>query len=242
MKKFWFLGLFMLLVLVSGCAHFTSPARKHILEKGSTYWFDYTAERRGAILIPKHEVGNIAICAEPSPDVALQIIDKFKADVEVEKVKVGAEVGIEHQVVQLAKRSQTIMFLRESLYRLCELSLNFQFGPEKVKELYDKVIDAAVKMAEAELKDSQRLKIEAETRMLEVKKQLETWEQKIDLIISYVQEDGKVNEKRLRELTENTGLEEAFKKFYGRDIEEFKKALKERYIANVDALAKNIKR
>lgn len=85
MKKFWFLGLFMLLVLVSGCASFTSPARKHILEEGKTYWFDYTADRRGAILITKHEVGNIAICAEPSPDVALQIIDKFKADVGGEK-------------------------------------------------------------------------------------------------------------------------------------------------------------
>jgi hypothetical protein len=135
------------------------------------------------------------------------------------------------------------MFLRESLYRLCELSLNFQLEPKEAKELYNKVIEAAVKMAEAELKDSQRLKTEAETRMLEVKKQLEAWEQKIDLIISYVEEDGKVNEKRLRELTKNTGLGDAFiKKFSGQDIYKLKEGLEGKYRANVDALAKNIKR
>ncbi len=169
-----------------GCASFTSPARQHVLEEGKIYWFDYDASRRGAVLVPKHEKKNIALCAEPSPDVALQIIDKLKADVGVKEVKVGAEVDIQQQVVQLAKRTQTVMFLRESLYRLCELSLNFQLPSKEVKKLYGEVINAAADMAKAELENAQQSRIEAETRKLKAKKQLETWDHKIDLIVSFV--------------------------------------------------------
>lgn len=237
------LFLFSVIVLnLSACASFTSPARQHMLEDGKTYWFDYDASRRGAVLIPKHEKKNIAICAEPSPDVALQIIDKFKADVGVKEVKVGAEVDIQQQVIQLAKRTQTVMFLRESLYRLCELSLNFLLPPEEVKKLYGEVINAAADMAKAELENAQQSRIEAETRKLKAKKQLETWNQKIDLIVAFVQDDGKVNGDRLSKLTRNTGLEESFKKFYGQEIGNLAEELKTRYIGNVDALSENIKR
>ena len=155
-------------VLLTGCASFTSPARQHQLEEGKSYWFDYDASRRGAILIPRHEKKNIAVCAEPSPDIALEILNKFKADVTVKEVKVGAEAEVQEKVIQLAKRSQTLMFLRESLYRLCELSLNFQMKDDQVEKLYRMVIDAAAKMAEAELLDAQKSKIEAETRRLKV--------------------------------------------------------------------------
>jgi len=163
----WFLTCFVLMSLM-GCASVTSPARQHILEEGRTYWLDYDASRRGTIIIPKHEKKNIAICAEPAPDVALDIVDRFKANVGTGKVTVGAEVDVEEQVIQLAKRTQTIMFLREALYRLCELSLNHQLDEIQVKDLYEKVIDTAVKMADAELANAQQLKIEAENRKLEI--------------------------------------------------------------------------
>jgi len=228
--------------LLTGCASLTSPARQHQLEEGKIYWFDYDASRRGAVLIPNHERKNIAICAEPSPDVALEILNKFKADVAVKEVEVGAEAEVQEKVIQLAKRSQTLMFLRESLYRLCELSLNFQLKDEEVKKLYEKVIDAAAKMAEAELLNAQQSKIEAETKKLEVTNQLKSWHHKIDLIIAYVQDNGKVNGDRLGQLTKNTGLEKTFKKFNGQDIEKLKEALETRYLGNVDALAGNIKK
>lgn len=166
-----FLISLVFIFLLTGCASFTSPARQHQLEEGKVYWFDYDASRRGAVLIPNHEKRNIAICAEPSPDVALEILNKFKADVAVKEVKVGAEAEVQEKVIQLAKRSQTLMFLRESLYRLCELSLNFQLKDDDVKKLYDKVIDAAAKMAEAELLNAQQSKIEAETKQLKIMKE-----------------------------------------------------------------------
>lgn len=70
--EFWIL-------LLTGCAGFTSPARKHILE-------------------------------EPSP--------------------------ISQQIIQLASRRQTLMFLREALYIFCELSLNHKIPPNEIKKLY----------------------------------------------------------------------------------------------------------
>jgi hypothetical protein len=197
MKNFRFL-LLLLIVVVSfyGCASFTSPARKHILEEGRTYWFDYDASRRGAILIPKHEQKNIAICAEPSPDIALEILNKFKANVGTDKIAIGTEADIQEKVIQLAKRTQTLMFLREALYRLCELSLNFQLKDEEVRELYEKVIEAAAKMAEAELKNAEQGLEEARKKSMEAeteRKWIETMEKTPGLIELYKERLKKEN-------------------------------------------------
>lgn len=167
MKILNYLGLVVILIVISGCASFTSPARQHMLEEGRTYWFDYDASRRGAVLIPKHEKKNIAICAEPSPDVALEIVNKFKVDVGIEKLDVGVQADIQEKVIQLAKRTQTIMFLRESLYRLCELSLNFQLRDEDVRRLYEKVIEAAADLAKAELANAEQAKAESQEKLLQ---------------------------------------------------------------------------
>lgn len=167
MKILNYLGLVVILIVISGCASFTSPARQHMLEEGRTYWFDYDASRRGAVLIPKHEKKNIAICAEPSPDVAFEIVNKFKVDVGIEKLDVGVQADIQEKVIQLAKRTQTIMFLRESLYRLCELSLNFQLRDEDVRRLYEKVIEAAADLAKAELANAEQAKAESQEKLLQ---------------------------------------------------------------------------
>lgn len=172
MQKIVQISLLLTLVgIFTGCAGFTSPARQHQLEEGKTYWFDYRADRRGAIFIPKHEIKKVAICSEPSPDVALQIVDKFRADVGTGKVTVGAEADVEEKVIQLAKRTQTIMFLRESLYRLCELSLNYKMDDEDIKKLYEKVIDAAIEMAKAEVLNAEQSKIEAEEKLIKTMKE-----------------------------------------------------------------------
>jgi len=234
------LSTLIVFMILSGCASFTSPARNHMLEDNKTYWIDYDASRRGAIFIQKKGDHKTIFCAEPSPDVALEIINKFKADVGVEKVTVGADIEVKESVIQLAKRTQTIMFLRESLYRLCELSLNYQLEKPDMKSLYEQVIASAAKMAQAELENAQQSKLDAETRNLKAKQQLSEWGYKIDLIIAYVDDSGKVNGDRLGKLTKNTGLEESFKKFYAQDVEKLKEALKTRYLSNVDALIKNL--
>jgi hypothetical protein len=169
-KKYKMVGVFSAFVILTGCASFTSPARKHELDVSKPYWFDYDATRRGAILFPSS--ASVTVCSEPSPDVALDIVNKLKLEAEAEKIQTKGKVesDISEQVVQLAKRTQTIMFLRESLYRLCELSGNRKLTNDEVIAQYSKVIDAARSLAEAELENSKQGAAEAEAHLLNVQK------------------------------------------------------------------------
>jgi hypothetical protein len=247
MHRILWLGLVLIIMSIfAGCAVFTSPARKHMLESNTTYWFDYDASRRGALLVPQQNQQNLMICAEPSPDVALEILNKFKAALKVEKVDVSAETEIQEKVIQLAKRTQTIMFLRESLYRLCEMSLNFKLPPEKVQELYTNVINVAFKMADAELKNAEQSRIEAEIKLEKIKElsiqKYKDENKKIDLIIEYVKTaDYKVDKKKLERLIPNTGLDDNWvKKYADHNIDVLRKALSSKYRTSVDALAENL--
>jgi len=161
---------FFSIAMVCGCSSFTSPARYNVLQRGTPYWVDYDSTRRGTILIPK-EGSEVAICAEPSPDVALAIVDRFKGSVGTGKVDVAAEADVEENVIQLAKRTQTIMFLRESLYRLCEMSLNNSLKADQVVILYDKVIETASKVAEAELVNAKAAQEKAQARKFQIMQQ-----------------------------------------------------------------------
>ena len=148
-KRAFLLIVLLLLLICTSCASFTSPARKHKLDNGESYWVDYDATRRGAIVTPQDK--KLFVCSEPSPDVALEMVDKFLLKIGYEKISAEAQADISTKVVELGRRTQVIMFLRESLYRLCEMSANFGLKPDEVKDLYEMVISAAVDMAKAEL-------------------------------------------------------------------------------------------
>lgn len=145
-------GLSLLLcgaTLLCGCTHMTSPARKHALEEGKPYWLDYDASRRGTLIAPGPS--KIKTCSEPSPDVALNLVAKIEAS--VKKPEVGEASGsadFNTAVVKLAERTQMVMFLRESMYRLCEQSMNNDFSKEEILASYNKVIDTAKAIAEAD--------------------------------------------------------------------------------------------
>lgn len=232
---------FLLILSLSGCAGFTSPARKHVLETDTAYWFDYDASRRGAFMIPSDDQNvkkNVKICAEPSPDVALQILDKFKLTVSIEKIPVSGQADISQQVIQLAGRGQSILFLREALYRLCEVSLNNQLTKEQILEMYKQVIEVSSKLAEAELTKAEAELTKEKTRLLEIRKDIDM---KIEEIANYVNENGKVSKEKLSELTRGTSVEKIFEKFYGKPVEEFKDQLVNRYLEYVDLLFEKIK-
>lgn len=154
MKSAYFpvcVGLMTALWLV-GCANLTSPARMHELADNKSYWLDYDASRRGTIVLPKGSPETqVATCAEPSPDVALEFANKILAEAKVKAVDAKVQAEFNTNVIELAKRTQTIMFLREAMFRLCEQSLNNKFSAEDVKTLYQLVIDTSLKMHEAEL-------------------------------------------------------------------------------------------
>ncbi|MCX7092325.1 MAG: hypothetical protein NTY50_02570 [Methylobacter sp.] len=151
---FELLGIISVVSVSTGCTTLTSPARNESLsETNKVYWFDYAAERRGGFLLPKPTSTSptaFSICAEPVPDVALEHTSEIAGSAKLpETVDAELKAKFANEVIQLAGRTQTILFLREAMYRLCEQGVNGNLAPGEVKELYNKVIDAAVLFSKA---------------------------------------------------------------------------------------------
>jgi len=158
-----------LTILLSACASITSPARVHTIDKQEKiFWFDYDASRRGGLLY-KFEPGEmeknprpIRYCAEPTPDVALSILSEIKLG---RPDGSSASASLNSSVLKLAERTQMVQFLRESLYRLCEQSLNETIPYGDIKDAYLTVIKAALAMAEADREIAKKEALEASERI-----------------------------------------------------------------------------
>lgn len=139
------------LSLLGGCASMTNPSRLHELRPDSSYAIDMDATRRAAYVIRKDQP--IGICAEPAPDVSVEFVSKIMAEVQSQKggIDAKAQAELQSKAIELAGRTQTVLFLRESLYRLCEQSLNGNLDSEHVKELYSIALQTALKLAEKDL-------------------------------------------------------------------------------------------
>ena len=126
-----------LILLLAGCANFTSPARKHSLDSGS-YWMDYDASRRGMLVLDSPQEGRKwVVCSEPAPDVALNLVNKIEGDLTAGDTDIaGGKAEVTASAIKLAERTQMVSFLRESLFRLCELSLGNEFTADQSKEMY----------------------------------------------------------------------------------------------------------
>lgn len=145
---------------LSGCASMTAPARTHALDPSKPYVVDYDASRRGAYILPAE--GSLKVCAEPAPDVALESITKIIAELKLADPNVDAKTQLEFQtkVVELAGRTQLVLVLRESLYRLCEQGANGQVNSEQIASLYKQALDTVLKLAETDLAREQKEIIE----------------------------------------------------------------------------------
>jgi len=76
-------------------------------------------------------------------------------------------------IVNLSQRTQTLLFLRESLFRICEQSANQSLSSEQVTKLYELAITTALKLAEADLVKNQSELV----RELSDPKVREVWQQ-----------------------------------------------------------------
>lgn len=141
------------MLLFTGCATLTGPARVHPLKPNAPYLADYDASRRGAILLQRPDGKGMMYCAEPSPDVAYNSVLSLVASIQLQNPSVDAstQLSFQQSVVQLAQRTETIQFLREALYRLCEQGLNGTMSQAAVEQEYDNALKTALALAEADL-------------------------------------------------------------------------------------------
>ena len=111
-------------LVLSGCSMFESSARKHSIaaDEKTAYWFDYNSHRRGAFIIPDKK--NVKIISEPAPDTVVENILKLAGSLNYQSVTGQVSADLSQQIIQLGQRSEMIMFLRETMFRLSEAGNN----------------------------------------------------------------------------------------------------------------------
>lgn len=148
----------MLLIVVctlGGCRSVTDPARHHELRPGTIYRLDFDATRRNAVIIPKN-VGqdsvrsDVFVLAEPSPDVAMASVVELGGKLNYSGISAEASAKITESIIELGKRTQAIMFLRELMYRTSEQYINGAINHDDLMKLNYQIIAAAKDIALAE--------------------------------------------------------------------------------------------
>ncbi len=156
MKKLAVVALLGGVLALAGCA--TAPSVSvHQLQPNQPYWMTTDASARGITMIPRPDGKGMEVCAEPSPDAMLQTVAQLTAQVQLQNPQVDAQTQVQFStaVIELTQRTQTIVFLREVLYRVCEQSLNQNLTSDQVMQLEEMAMQTALKMAEADLAKTQ---------------------------------------------------------------------------------------
>lgn len=153
-------------LLTTSCASITSPARMKKLEPGHSYWFDYDASRRGMVLAMTADAQGRPVartCAEPAPDVAMQVAATASLEVNTPGATSGSAGASGAQAAKLlSERTQMVMFFREALFRVCEISLNQNLDSAHVVKLYEHIINTALKLGSDKAFDVEVLQAKAE--------------------------------------------------------------------------------
>lgn len=161
MKKLFLAAALGCAVILSGCA--TAPAISvNQLQPGQPYWNTTDASARGVVMVPVPGKG-MQVCSEPSPDAMLQTVAQLTAQVKLQNPQVDAQTQVQFStaVIELTQRTQTIVFLREVLFRTCEQALNQNLNSDQIMQLYTMAMQTALKMAEADLARTQGKTAEA---------------------------------------------------------------------------------
>ena len=149
------IGLLSLILALTGCAAM-KPTKVNPLQANAPYIVDMDASRRAIDILPRTDGKGVTVCAEPSPDVALQITNSIMAQAALQNPSVSVDVQTQFStaVVQLANRTETVVLLREAMYRLCEQSVNENLNSDQTMQLYELVMQTTLKLAEADLAKS----------------------------------------------------------------------------------------
>ena len=156
MKSLTLLSAAVLLAALSGCA--VNPAvSTHPIALGQPTILTTDASARGIIMLPRPDGRGMSVCAEPSPDAMLSTVAQMVASVKLQNPQVDAQTQVNFQtaVGELSTRTQTVLFLRETMYRICEQQINQNLSSDQVMQLYTLAMQTALKLAESDATKSQ---------------------------------------------------------------------------------------
>lgn len=139
----------------TACSVFTPPSKMERINGPGTYWLDYSSDRRGAIVLSttgETNTHSFKVCAEPAPDTS----SNFELQGTLKRESFGeATTQAGQSVIILPGRNSNVLSLRESLYRLCELSVNRpDIPPSDIMNAYRDVIIAITQFVERDAANS----------------------------------------------------------------------------------------
>jgi len=150
-------SLFVVLCAIafSGCAHQIKVESLNDGEPNSkeavAYLASFDATRRASV-IKIDKDGKMTIVSEVPPDAVISSVLELSAKVSGKLDAQGAAKFAE-SVTVLGRRTAAVNILRDALYRLGEMKSNGTLDTESGK-LFEQVLQAAIKIAEAEENDS----------------------------------------------------------------------------------------
>lgn len=144
-----------LLLLVGGCANSNAkvvePSKVYRLKKQRAHAVTYDGRGRGAYMGPQDLV---KLCAEPPPDVSanLKADSSFSLDLEAlaeyEAFKVALQSATATQqsasseIADAVTRTELVLFMRDALYRVCEMHFNRVLDAQAAQQVFREVISA----------------------------------------------------------------------------------------------------
>ncbi|MBI1957118.1 MAG: hypothetical protein HYS44_01515 [Candidatus Niyogibacteria bacterium] len=115
------------------------------------------ATQRIAFVVPKTDSSGepfLIVCAEPSPDAAVSVLDKYLTNIKGGNDKISVEAGaqaeLNRQIIAMTDRSQRIVMMRDFLYRVCENSLRSDVTQEDTAAFYAMAFEIAKAIVENE--------------------------------------------------------------------------------------------
>jgi hypothetical protein len=149
--------------IAGGCSAFVTRIQSLPIDPGTSRVLNMNSDRRATYVL-WHNDGDDprnsrhVVVAEPPPDTALQktveAIGKLQVTAapggDVASGQLGVGVVDRDQILSLTNRTQAVVILRDSLFRLSEARANGFIDKGEWIKLYGKVVDSAKSIAEAE--------------------------------------------------------------------------------------------
>jgi hypothetical protein len=161
----WIAFALVIVSLSSGCRTFTNPARVKQFNAAHTtnvVWMDFDGTRRVGLLIPTNS--HFRVVLEPAPDATIETTAKFVASFAMtNQLSADQTTRITEKITQLGEVTAIVKALRESLFRINELSVNGHLDKIQVERLYTNALHAVVALADKSANDAKKAAAEAET-------------------------------------------------------------------------------
>lgn len=137
--------------LGQGCGSFEPPSKVVYLPDQKVTWVDSDATRRSAFLVPgKDGKPPIVIAAEPPPDAAMATAAALTGKLNYSGLSAEASANLTQSITQLGTRSESVMVLREGLYRIQQMVTDGQLTGDQAVPLFNQVLTAATTIAQAD--------------------------------------------------------------------------------------------